>query len=168
MSKELLDFMTWVNQDKELGYTPIGIERIVNTYTNPKEKQKIMNEEKYNQIIDDAYKNYRSKSKDIDLPENLYYNLIDDLNKNAMFPIDNPSRMLSQEKFINKCKTDLEFSEKWGLKIEERELCLEERNKWSWDNWGITCEMESVLDEQEVPKRAITLTHNETKIEIYE
>ena len=42
MSKELLDFMAWVNQDKKLGYTPIGIERIVNTYTNPKEKQKTM------------------------------------------------------------------------------------------------------------------------------
>ena len=42
MSKELLDFMVWVNQDKKLGYTPIGIERIVNTYTNPKEKQKTM------------------------------------------------------------------------------------------------------------------------------
>ena len=33
----------------------------------------------------------------------------------------------SQEEFINKCKTDKEFSEKWGLKIEERELSLEER-----------------------------------------
>src|SRR6056300_1429755 len=49
----------------------------------------------------DAYKNYRSKSKDIDLPENLYNKLIDDLNKDAMFPIDNPNRMLSQEEFIN-------------------------------------------------------------------
>jgi len=62
----------------------------------------------------DAYKNYRSKSKDIDLPENLYRNLIDDLNKNAMFPIDNPSRILSQEEFINKIKTDHEFAKQWG------------------------------------------------------
>lgn len=62
----------------------------------------------------DAYKNYRSKSKDIALPENLYRNLIDDLNKNAMFPIDNPSRMLSQEEFINKIKTDNEFAKKWA------------------------------------------------------
>ena len=45
MNKELLDFMTWVNQDKKLGYTSIGIERIINTYTNPKEKQKMMNKE---------------------------------------------------------------------------------------------------------------------------
>jgi hypothetical protein len=33
----------------------------------------------------------------------------------------------SKEEFINKCKTDNEFSEKWGYKIEERELSLEER-----------------------------------------
>ena len=58
-----------------------------------------MNNEKYNQIIDETYKNYRSKSKDLDLPENLYNKLIDDLNKDAMFPIDNPSRMLSKEEF---------------------------------------------------------------------
>jgi thymidylate synthase len=41
-----------------------------------------------------------------------------------------------------------------------RELSFEERNKWAWDKWGITCEMESVLDEQEVPKRAISLMFN--------
>jgi len=35
--------------------------------------------------------------------------------------------ILSQKEFINKIKTDPEFSEKWGLKIEERELSLEER-----------------------------------------
>ena len=62
----------------------------------------------------DAYKNYRLKSNDIGLPENLYNKLIDDLNKNAMFPIDNPSRMLSKEQFINKIKTDDEFAKKWG------------------------------------------------------
>jgi hypothetical protein len=27
---------------------------------------------------------------------------------------------LKKEEFINKCKTDTEFSERWGLKIEER------------------------------------------------
>ena len=29
---------------------------------------------------------------------------------------------LTKEEFINKCKTDTEFLEKWGLKIEEREV----------------------------------------------
>ena len=76
--------------------------------------------------------------------------------------------LYTKEEFINKCKTDTEFSEKWGLQIEERELGVEERNKWSWDNWGITCEMESVLDEQEVPTKLITVTYNNIKIESYE
>jgi thymidylate synthase len=48
----------------------------------------------------------------------------------------------------------------YGFQVYTRELSMEERNKWSWDNWGITCEMESVLDEQEVPKRAISLMFN--------
>jgi hypothetical protein len=107
-----------------------------------------MNNEKYNQIIDEAYENYQWKQP-------------------KLFPAP-PDSNLSQEEFINKCKTDSEFSEKWGLKIEERVLSLEERNKWSWDNWGITCEMESVLDEQEVPTKLITITYNNETIESYE
>ena len=126
------------------------------------------------QITGDAYKNYRSKSKDIDLPENLYHNLIDDLNKNAMFPIDNPSRMLSQEEFINKCKTDPEFSEKWGLKIEERELDLEERNEWfqvrlNGNNPFMKSDWKDFeLDQQNIPTKLITLTYNNETIESYE
>jgi hypothetical protein len=86
-----------------------------------------MNKEQQ-ELVNEAYKNYRSKSKDIDLPENLYNKLIDALNTDAMFPIDYPNRMLTKEEFINKCKTDSEFSERWGLRIKERELSLEERD----------------------------------------
>lgn len=110
-----------------------------------------MSKEKYNHIIDEVYGNYISYIHDIVQVEHQIY-----------------GNWYGKKEFINKCKTDPEFSEKWGLKIEERELSLEERNKWSWDNWGITCEMESVLDEQGVPKRAITLTYNNETIEIYE
>jgi hypothetical protein len=126
------------------------------------------------QITGDAYKNYRSKSKDLDLPENLYNKLIDDLNKDAMFPIDNPNRMLSKEQFINKCKTDPEFSEKWGLKIEERELDLEERNEWfqvhlNGNNPFMEFDWKDFeLDQQNIPTKLITLTYNNEKIESYE
>ena len=101
-------------------------------------------------IIDEVYENYRKVEFERIMSQN------------------HGEYLMGKEEFINKCKTDPEFSEKWGLKIEERELSLEERNKWSWDNWGITCEMESVLDEQEVPTKLITVTYNDKKIESYE
>jgi hypothetical protein len=37
----------------------------------------------------------------------------------------------SKEEFLQKLKTDTEFSKKWGLTIEERELSLEERRELS-------------------------------------
>ena len=72
------------------------------------------------QIIDEAYKNYwinTNKDK---------YNNLDCLVKQeaGSFSV---VRLYYKEEFINKCKTDKEFSKKWGLKIEERELSLEER-----------------------------------------
>ena len=57
-----------------------------------------MNNERYNQIIDEAYKNYR-------------------LERN--FQINQGVDILSQEEFINKCKSDPEFSQKWNLQIKE-------------------------------------------------
>jgi hypothetical protein len=75
-----------------------------------------MNKEQQ-ELVNEAYKNYRSKSKDIDLPENLYNKLIDDLNKDAMFPIDNPNRMLSQEEFIGRVITNPDFAKQWGVTI---------------------------------------------------
>jgi len=55
----------------------------------------------------------------------------------------------------------------YGFQVYTRELSLEERNKWSWNNWGITCEMESVLDEQEVPRRAISLMWNQRSVDTF-
>ena len=82
----------------------------------------------------------------------------------------------TQEEFINKCKTDNEFSEKWGLKIDERELSLEERmdlsrekrrTYWNWQNWSIE-EMEYHLtDVWNIPTRLITITYKGNTIESY-
>ena len=55
----------------------------------------------------------------------------------------------------------------YGFQIYTRELSFEERNKWSWDNWGITCELESVLDNQGVPKRAISLMWNQRSVDTF-
>jgi hypothetical protein len=70
-------------------------------------------------------------------------------------------------------KTDPEFSEKWGLKIEERELSLEERiifAGYDYENrGGIGWNMlkESVDLDNSIPRKLITITYNDKTIESY-
>jgi hypothetical protein len=81
---------------------------------------------------------------------------------------------ISLHEYIHWIKTDEKYSEKWGLKIEERELSLEERQKlcvvWTEDSYGIDGELRSPLtiDWEKTPKRAITITYNNETIESYE
>jgi hypothetical protein len=84
-------------------------------------------------------------------------------------------RQYAQEEFINKCKTDTEFSEKWKLKIEERELSLEERAKWLQDNKGYDLLVGNLdhdhireVVEEEAPTKLIAITYNDKTIESYE
>ena len=80
----------------------------------------------------------------------------------------------SKETFTNKCKTDYEFSKQWGLKMEERELNTDERNKWFQINLnGNNPLMKSdwkdyELDQQNIPTKLITIKYNDKKIESYE
>jgi len=78
----------------------------------------------------------------------------------------------TQEEFINKCKTDTEFSEKWGLKIEERELTPKERIELAGgriqDKYPALVEMSlRVCDERDIPTKLITITYNGKTIESY-
>jgi hypothetical protein len=83
-------------------------------------------------------------------------------------------RALYQQEFINKCKTDTEFSERWGLKIEERELSEKERiilAGYDYENrGGIGWNMvrESVDMDNSIPTKLITVTYNNETIENYE
>jgi len=73
------------------------------------------------------------------------------------------------ESFINKCKTNPEFSEKWGLKIEERELSLEERAT-IWNNTHNpvgNIYTHNQYDENDIPTKLITITYNDKTIESY-
>ena len=80
------------------------------------------------------------------------------------------------QEFINKIKTDSEFSEKWGLKIEERELSLEERYKIALPIWkekyGLLANMmvSTNVDNTpyNIPTKLITITYNDKTIESYE
>ena len=115
-----------------------------------------MDKEKYNQIIDEVYGNYISYIHDIVQGEHQIY-----------------GNWYGKKEFINKCKTDPEFSEEWGLKIEERELSLEERvdlmRKKTRDG---TVDYDNrhhyFLDTHNIPTKKITLTYKNEKIENYE
>ena len=112
----------------------------------------MMNKEKYNEIIDEVYEKYTTKYVGYD---------------------DVPSKEL----FLFEIKNNPEFSERWGLKIEERELSLEERYNLieedkhtqfvNWQSLG-TDRVKEVLDELNIPTKLITLTYNNEKIESYE
>ena len=136
-----------------------------------------MNKEKYNQIIDKAYENYSSK-------QNEYWKkwLTDE---SQIKKFDDG---LSKEEFVNKIKTDNEFSERWGLKIEERELSLDEKE---WELEKTHCindiendrviyghDWETYIKEQYdgiqstqgivIPTKLITLTYNNETTQFYE
>jgi hypothetical protein len=82
------------------------------------------------------------------------------------------------EEFIDKCKTDTEFSKRWGLKIEERELSLEERcelgykyvDSFEWDMLmgGGREGDEGNCNDYKIPTKLITITYNDKTIESYE
>jgi hypothetical protein len=78
----------------------------------------------------------------------------------------------NQEEFIDKCKTDTEFSEKWGLKIEQRELSLEERQnlyfKLNPEFRLVHEDMDKHMDKHNIPTKLITITYNDKTIESYE
>ena len=82
-------------------------------------------------------------------------------------------RPLTKEEFIEKCKTDSEFSQKWGLKIEEQELSAKERIELAGgkiqEKYPALIEQSlRVCDEREIPTKLITITYNDIKIESYE
>ena len=109
------------------------------------------------QIIDEAYKNYETIHKHAIRTEGDRNQFaIESLEKQLIYP---------QEEFINKCKTDSEFSERWGLKIEERELSDKERVAIFMENKRTNKFEDNNCD---IPTKLITLTYKENKIESYE
>jgi hypothetical protein len=79
-------------------------------------------------------------------------------------PILNGEGILTRGEFINKIKTNPEFSERWGLKIEERELTWDESNKYYNNHQSLKVPYLGL----KVPTKLITITYNDTKLESYE
>ena len=73
----------------------------------------------------------------------------------------------TKDTFVYRSKTDSEFSEKWGLTIEERELSYEERKKLCKLSDRVYPNNEW-MKENNIPTRLITVTYNDKKIESYE
>jgi hypothetical protein len=142
------------------------------------------NEQK--ELLDEVYENYVKSFFKGELKENYegggydfddYYYSIIDVQNLLGWPNDGP---ISQEEFITKCKTNTEFSEKWGLKIEERELSLVDRTKilvsksdnkkdfYDRNERLIVEEHTLVLDEANIPTKLITITYKDKTIESYE
>ena len=125
--------------------------------------------EKFNQIIDEAYKSYQ---KEINRRLENWISIQEgDIYEGTS--LDDSGRIWTQEEFINKCKTDLDFSKKWGLTIEERELTPEERIELAGgkiqDKYPALVEMSLIVcDERDIPTKLITLTYKNEKIESYE
>jgi hypothetical protein len=111
-------------------------------------------------LLDKVYENY---SKEYEKGNSLGLCLL----------VQKPDR----EMFINKCKTDPEFSEKWGLKIEERELSLVEMIKLAkYENAEelIKNRKENIqqiserLSNDNIPTKLITVKYKNETIESYE
>jgi hypothetical protein len=121
-----------------------------------------MNKEQQ-ELLDEVYENFIDKTKGLNL------NL--EINRDIIVvegPVYNATpRLLSKEEFINKIKTDEEFSGKWGLKIEERELTWDERHELAETKYQID-DVDDVLDKEGIPTKLTTITYNNETIESYE
>lgn len=126
-----------------------------------------MNNEKMNQIIDEVYRNFNRETfiKNIDIP--------------IIFASDDISL---RDRFVEKIKTDSDFSEKWGLKIEESELSFNERCEIqinqldgmysSAKDMFIKSSINEVklemMNRNNIPTKLIKVTYNNETVEIYE
>ena len=132
-------------------------------------------------LIGDAYKNYFNITNNIQ-EENPIDDFILKTIRGEMIKIEDENGLedyiiLSQEEFINKIKTDDEFAKKWEVKVEVRELSLDERyvlaningskEKLPGEPNYTEEQQHSMLDEL-VPTKAISLTYDNRTEVIYE
>ena len=127
-----------------------------------------MNKEQQ-ELLDEAYENYLNNFIEPVCPPNL------DVQPSYYEP-------MTKEWFVKSAKEkDLrgkEFSQRWGLKIEERELSRDERIDLYCKEYtgGTKGKYEPPFDDfidaklttRDIPTKLITITYNDTKIESYE
>jgi hypothetical protein len=126
-----------------------------------------MNKEQ-EELLDEVYENYLNEWTFEKYP-----------NDGSVYNVE-PIKVKEHTKpqFEYRCKTDDEFSEKWGLTIEERELSFEERTQLYNKTLGDGFEnkkwvpnqdfIESRLKTDNIPTKLITISYNDKTIESYE
>ena len=118
------------------------------------ENSKKMNKEQQ-QIIDEVYDNYK---KEIIRQRESQKKHVEKLRSQGKRLKVTRIELLTKDEFIDKIKTNTEFSEKWGLQIEEREILKQ------IDQTNPMLKGSTTL----VPTKLITLTYNNETIENYE
>ena len=125
------------------------------------------------QIIDEAYENYNNY---------MLENFMETRWCKVEISPDGRSitgRKCNRDEFVIESKTQPGFSEKWGLKIEERELSLEDRVRiyalkegQTYEefvtNWNTDVQWNEDLNDADIPTKQITITYNNETIESYE
>jgi hypothetical protein len=114
---------------------------------------KIDNNKEQQELLDDAYKNF-----------------VKSVENNR--PAGYVRKVITKSDFIKESNFNKDFREYWGLKIEERELSLEERHDIK-EQYGFDCRKLAKpsieqLDAANIPTKLITITYNDKTIESYE
>jgi hypothetical protein len=125
------------------------------------------------ELLDEAYKNWFKKGR------TEFEEFADPMFMSEDALGEEKFHKISKECFTEQIKTNTEFSEKWGLKIEERELSLEERIRMyalregqTYEefvtNWDTDEQWSEDLSDATIPTKLITITYNDKTIESYE
>jgi len=126
-----------------------------------------MNKEQQ-ELLDEVYENYKRFTHSKNEKDGNY----GEYSKWGDNPLISGVQHLTKGTFIQMIKIDFEFSERWGLKIEERELTtVRERKKYDIhfdDLFGEYTDHHETLDKRGVPRKLITITYNDKTIESYE
>jgi hypothetical protein len=137
-----------------------------------------MNKEQ-RELLDEAFNQF-SKYKMENFDDTRWDVIIEMNTSDNTKPYFVTGRPLIKEEFIEKCKTDSEFSQRWGLKIEERELSLEERSVIAKSNhYEVSQNIKTFvrvdedrtlhedMDKHNIPTKLITIKYNDKTIEMF-
>jgi len=103
-----------------------------------------------------------------ELLDEAYENFVKSIENNR--PEGYVRKVITKSEFMKESNFNKDFREYWGLKIEERELSLEERNNVYKRQWepGVSELSHDRFNSLNIPTKLITITYNDKTIESYE